>query len=378
MFPGSRRSPLLGALGAAVLLLSACGGASDAGTPATGKGTPLKVAFANYTEAGPVFHATTVRLDQQVAETGAAVEIKWFDNAGDPAKMLSNANLMVQAKPDVLIEYPVAENSAGVKKVFEKSGIPCIALNLPLQGCAFINIDNPKMGKSAAAIAAAEAKKRGWTAADTTVLIGQNATAGPSVNGNVTAFYSAFADAFGLPPVAEDAITPTTTTIGANGIQFDGKSDQNVSFNAVRGLLAGLDKGRKLVLYTCNDDETQGAYRAVQDAGRSADVIVVGHGGGREDTLKALRDDPNWIAQDVFFEEYWGEYVIAMAQAMKGGATPPELTILPSTTIGKADLGKFYDPATLKLKLLPPLDETNSYLAKGGFLQLVGNIEGLK
>ncbi|GAA5227598.1 hypothetical protein GCM10025778_21310 [Paeniglutamicibacter antarcticus] len=339
----------------------------------------LNLTFANYTEAGPVFHATTVKLQEQLKEhADSGVSVDWFDNQGDPTKMLENARLMVQTSPDVIIEYPVAEDSVGVQKVFKEADIPCIALNLPLAGCSWINIDNPKMGESAAKLASAEAKKRGWTEDDTTVLIGQNATAGPSVNGNITRFFEVFADEFGLEPVAEADITPSTSTIGKNGVQFDGKSDQDVSFTAVRALLAGLDPDRNLVLYACNDDQTLGAYRAIKDAGRSDNVIVIGHGGGRIDTLEALRDDPNWIGQDVFFEDYWGQYTVAMAEAIVAGKELPELTLLPSLTIGKDELFDYFDKETLELTKLPPLDDTNSYMADSDFLKRIDNIDGLK
>lgn len=355
------------------MTLTACGGDGASGS----SDNKMKLTFANYTEAGPVFHATTVKLNEQIDTLKAPIAIQWFDNQADPSKMLENARLMVQAKPDVIIEYPVAENSAGVEKVLSESGIPCIALNLPAKGCHFINIDNPKMGASAAALAVAEAKTRGWKPTDVTVLIGQNATAGPSVNGNVTTFYSEFAKGFGLPERSADSITPTTSTIDSNGIQFDGKSDQDASYNAVRSILSGIERDRKIILYTCNDDQTQGAYRAITGDNRGDNVIVIGHGGGRKDTLKALRDDPNWVGQDVFFEDYWGQYVVAMAQALVKGEKTPEVTLLPSETIAKKDLGKYFDTESFEVKKLPPLEADNEYLSKGGFLQSVGNVEGL-
>jgi ribose transport system substrate-binding protein len=341
-----------------------------------GENSDLSLTFANYTEAGPVFHVITTTLQEQLQAAKNAPEVKFFDNNGNPETMLTNARLMVQAKPDIIIEYPVAENAVGVRNIFSKAEIPCIAVNLPLDGCSFINIDNDAMGLSAGELAAREMKQRGWDPQSITVLLGQNATAGPSVNGNLLTFAPRFSELGGLPPVSASDITPDKTQINANIVQFDGKSDQDISFNAVRSLLAGIPAARNLVLYTVNDDETLGAYRAIKDANRT-NVIVIGHGGGRTDSLQLLRDDPNWVGQDVFYSQYWGEYLIAMAQAIQAGQTPPETTFLPSITIDKAGLNKYFDTNTFEAKKLPPLTPESEYLKKGGFLQEVGNIEGI-
>lgn len=355
------------------LVISGCSRSSSGDGEKDGT---LKLTWANYTEAGPVFHVITTTMQDQLKTAKNAPSFKYYDNNGDAQTMLSNAQLMVQAKPDVIIEYPVAENSTGVRNVFAKAGIPCIAVNLPLEGCPFINIDNPAMGKSAGELAAKEAKKRKWDPKNTTVILGQNATAGPSVNGNLTTFLQSYSSGVGLPEVTDDAITPDSTKINDYTIQFDGKSDQNESFTRVRSLLAAVPASRNLILYTVNDDETLGAYRAIQGAKRS-NVFVIGHGGGRADALKLLRDDPNWVGEDVFYSQYWGQYMIAMAQAIHAGAEPPETTLLPSITIDKEGLSKYFDPKSFKAKKLPPLTPESEYLKKGGFLQEVGNVEGL-
>ena len=73
----------------------------------------------------------------------------------------------------------------------------------------------------------------------------------------------------------------------------------------------------------------------------------------------------------------WGQYLIAMAVAILEGAVPPELTKCPQTVLTAENVDTFYD-ADANVILLPPLDDSNSYLAATGVLQLFGNVQNLE
>jgi hypothetical protein len=81
-------------------------------------------------------------------------------------------------------------------------------------------------------------------------------------------FYTTMAPALGLPSMDAASITPKTTKIGANAIQFDGGSQLQPSFEAVKNLLPSIPQGNNIILYTVNNDSTNGALRALEDAGR--------------------------------------------------------------------------------------------------------------
>ncbi|MCW2611018.1 MAG: ribose transport system substrate-binding protein [Actinomycetota bacterium] len=374
-----RKSTHLGVLATALMLVTGLAACGSSGGKSSAAGD-FTISAANYTEAAALFRVIHTNLDDVIKAKDTGVAVKWYDNAGDPAKMTQNARLMVQDKPDAIVMYPVSNTTQGIGKIIGDSKIPCVSVNLATPNCAFLNIDNRALGIDSAKIVGAEAKKRGWNASNTTVLIGQNAASGEQVNDCVRYFHSTIAPILGLPTVEPTSITPNMTKVSANAIQFDGGSQLQPSFKAVKNLLPSIPKNHNIILYTVNNDSTVGALRALQDAGRAGnDTLLMAGLGGDEQGIKALREDPRWVAEGDIFVSWWGQYAVAMAQALAKGAKPPaEVTLLPQVVLDKNTVDTYHQPGSVDVKQLPPLVESNDYLKQGGFLQVVGNIEGLK
>lgn len=361
---------------AAALLVAGCGGGQSSAGASQQK--TFKVDFSIYTEAAPLFHVIHTNLDKELSGH-PDISVKWYDNAGDPAKMLQNTQLMTQEKPDALIIYPVSTATQGVSKIIKNSHIPCVTVNLDTPDCTFVNIDNKALGVDTAGIIGKIAQQRGWNASNTTVLIGQNAAAGEQVNDCVRYFYTTIAPQLGLPSVAASTITPTTTTIGQNAIQFDGSSQLQPSFEAVKNILPSIPASHHIILYTVNNDSTQGALRALTDAGRAGnDNLLMGGLGGDQYGIKALREDPRWVAEGDIFISWWGQYAVAAAQAIAAGAkAPAHVTPLPQIVLDKTSVDQYHLPNSLDIKQLPPLVPDNEYLRKSSVLQIAKNIQGL-
>jgi ribose transport system substrate-binding protein len=375
------RSPRRLAAGAAatsLLLVTACGGGSSGGAGGS-EGDVFEISFANFTEAAPLFRVIHTNLDEVLAQGDSGIEVKWYDNAGDAAKMSQNAQLMVQDQPDAIVMYPVSAASQGVSQILGDSGIPCVSVNLDTEACDFLNIDNRALGEQTAEIVGKVAAERGWNASNTTVLIGQNAASGEQVNDCVRYFYSTIAPILGLEEVDPTTITPTTTTIGANAIQFEGASTLQPSFEAVTNLLPGIPADHNIILYTVNNDSTTGALRALEDAGRGGDdVLLVGGLGGDETGITALREDPRWVAEGDIFVAWWGAYAAAMAKAVAEGAEPPaDVTPLPQVVLDKTTVDEYHDPGSVEVSKLPPLVPDNEFLEESGVLQYVREVAGL-
>lgn len=357
------------------LALSGCSGGSTADAS---DGT-MTVTFANYNESVPFFQVIHTTLDG-LDPASKGVDVTWFDNKGDASTMLQNVQQMIVEQPNAMVLYPVSSATDGVSKLIADSGIPCVALNIDASACSFLNIDNAALGDESATIVGEIAKQRGWDASNTTVLIGQNAAAGEGVNAAVHHFYSTVADVLGFEAVAPDAISATTTTIGTNGIQFDGVSTLQPSFEAVQGLIASIPADRNIILYTVNNDSTNGALRALEDAGRGgADKLLIAGLGGDETGLASLKNDPRWVAEGDIFVSYWGEYAVAMAQALADGVKPPaDVTPLPQLVMNKEQLATYHPDGTTAVAKLPPLNEDNRFLGDTGFLKAMGNVEGVE
>ncbi|WP_448626392.1 sugar ABC transporter substrate-binding protein [Geodermatophilus sp. URMC 64] len=359
-----------------LLLLTACGN-GDSGSG--GSGDAFEISFANFTEAAPLFHVIHTNLDDVLAEGDSGLEVKWYDNAGDPAKMNENAQLMVQDQPDAIVMYPVSAATQGISQILGDSGIPCVSVNLDTEACDFLNIDNRALGEQTAEIIGKIAADRGWNASNTTVLIGQNAASGEQVNDCVRYFASTIAPLLGFESIDPTTITPTTTAIGANTIQFDGASTLQPSFEAVSNLLPSIPAGNNIILYTVNNDSTSGALRALEEAGRGGDdTLLIGGLAGDETGINALRDDPRWVAEGDIFVSWWGAYAAAMAKAVAEGAEPPaDVTPLPQIVLDKETVDEYHAPDSVEVSKLPPLVPDNEYLEDSGVLQYVREVAGL-
>jgi ribose transport system substrate-binding protein len=270
--------------------------------------------FANVTESGPLFVTLHKGVDHAAAI--AAVTIKAYNNNFDGPTALRNASLMVQDKPDLILEYNAVEGiGASLGRMFNRAKIPCIAINVPTPGCAWFNLVNRTLGASTGAVVAKTAKQKGWTAKNTTVIIVQNATAGREVNDCVRYFYVTVAKMMpGMTRVPPSSITPQTTRIGTTGVQVNGASALEPSFTAVKNILQTIPASRHILLYTVNDDSTIGAWRAITQAHRESNTLVAGLGGDK-DGLTQLRTNPHWVAEGDVFVYFWGEYLMAMGRS---------------------------------------------------------------
>src|SRR6185437_10944958 len=195
---------------------------NSGGPSAGGSGSDFTVAFSNITEQVPIFHTIHTMTASLIKSTN--VQVTWYNNNNDSSTMISNAQLMAQSKPDAVIDYPVSPGSSALGSVLTHSGTPCVSIDFPTPDCTSLEVATTQYGKQAAQITAAAAKQRGWNSSNTTVLVGQNAAAGQSGNGAVQAFYSTIAPLLGYKPLAASQITPATTTLGPNAVQFDGQS----------------------------------------------------------------------------------------------------------------------------------------------------------
>ncbi len=331
--------------------------------------------FANILESGELFKQFGDGVES--AAKVAGVGMKRYNNNNDGPTTINNARLMIQDQPQLILEYTGVEGiGAALRRMFGDAKIPFIAVNIPIPGGYWFNLVNKEIGTDTANVIAPVAKAKGWTAADTTVLIVQGSQYGTEVNDCVRYFYVTMAKAMpGMTQVEPSAITALTTTIGTSGIQVDGKATLENSYTAVKNALQTLSPDRHILLYSINDDSVLGAWRAITESRRESNTIVAGLGGSVA-ALKELRSNPQWIAEGSVFSTHWGQYLIAMGVAIMHGVTPPPLTKTPQAVLTKQTVDKYYD-AEGKVKLLPPLVPENMYLKDTGILQKFGNVEGL-
>ena len=148
-----------------------------------------KVAFANVTEAGELF----VQLGNGVAAAAEAanIELRRYDNNFDAETTMRNAQLMVQDQPELILEYNgVIGIGPALQRIFDTAGIPFIAINVPVPGGHWFNLVNSDLGSDTARVVVPLAQAKGWSAADTTIIIVQGSESGEEVNDCIRYFYT--------------------------------------------------------------------------------------------------------------------------------------------------------------------------------------------
>lgn len=371
-----------GAIAACVALtLTACSnsGAKASGDKTTDANAPFSkyhITYANGSSAGAI--GVTIRDGMKTAADKIGMKYSAYENNGDGPTAITNARLMIQEQPDLIVEYNLAEGiGPALGKQLTNSKIPCISVNVQTPGCPWINLSNKVSGQGAGDIIGQEAAKRGWTANDTTVLVLQCSTCGVEINNSPRYFYLTVAQKLGMPTYTPEQINAQTTILGSNLYQVD---DQDLSidkaYSAVQRALQSIPASRHLLVFGINDDASIGAWRAIDAAGRGNNTLIGGLSGLPEG-LQQIRTNPQWVAEGSLFLPFWGEYTMAMAAAVLQGATPPALTLFPQITMDKTTVDKYYPNGSNEAILLPALTAENQYLAATGVLQAFNNVDGL-
>jgi ribose transport system substrate-binding protein len=365
---------------AASLAMAACGssrstgGGSPAGIP--GKAVKL-IDFANFSDDTALLVGLQKGLSASAQKAG--INLHTYNNNGDAGTALSNARLMVLDKPDAILEFnPVSDAGQRLGQMFDTAKVPCVAITITFPGCAWFNQSDAVLAQEMAQTMAASIKAKGWTGANTEVLLLGNPQAGPSV---AVWLWDVYADLSkrvpGMTPKSASSFSMQTTTIGKSGLQVDAGNNLQNAYSATRTALQTIPASKHLLVFTINDDVSLGALRAIKAAGRSDDTMMTGFGGDPQ-AIAQLRTNPAWVAESSTFVTLWGEYLIALGDAIGQGIKAPTLTLAPEAVLTKANVNNYYSHGSNpEPTSLPPLAPQDSFLLKTGVLQKFHNIKGL-
>ena len=95
-----------------------------------------------------------------------------------------------------------------------------------------------------------------------------------------------------------------------------------------------------------NDSMCLGAQNAIDDAGRTDDIFLVGVDGQKE-ALKAILDGTNYEATGLNDSDQIGRAGFHRLIAILAGAVPEKDTVLPSPLITRDNVAQHYDPESV-------------------------------
>ena len=124
---------------------------------------PFRISFANVFEKGELF----VQLGNGIENAAKLVgyEFRRYNNEFDSEKTMANARLMVQDRPDLILEYNGVEGiGQALRRIFDDADVPFIAINVPIPGGHWFNLVNQEIGTDTANVVVRTPRRRGGPA----------------------------------------------------------------------------------------------------------------------------------------------------------------------------------------------------------------------
>lgn len=246
-------------------LLLGCGLCPTPGANAEGR--RYKIALADLDETPGVtleglgFTGRDVRRSFELAARTLPVDMLYFDNAGDPARALANADAAIAAKVDLLIEYNAdPQANAEIARRLAAARIPILALVDPVPGAPLYGPDNRAAGRIAGRTLAQFARDN-WPGEEVKgALIGDLADPGANIKDRIAGITEGI-----------QALSPTLKLAKLD------TGGQSVRADALLTKFLLIQSGHILIA-TLDDLAAVYAVRAIEMNRRQSDCIVVSQG----------------------------------------------------------------------------------------------------
>jgi ribose transport system substrate-binding protein len=303
--------------------------AAAASAPRNGK--QLVIGFANLQR--DITFCAKVEEGLVANAKAAGIDLQVVDNRLDGATALANAESFIQRNVDAVIEFQTDANfGATIMQKLNDAKTKVIAIDIPMPGATFFGANNPKSGfMGGSYLAQAAIAKWGADKVKTGYLIvGELPQSGaiPAMRtGGQIAGFLAGVDGFPADHV----------------IKFDSKNVLEESFTQTNNILGRIPAGVPIMGTAINDQATTGILRAVKQAGREADLIVVGMGA---DETATLASEPAFVASVGYFPERYGNYLLPLSLMELAGKATPATVLVNHVMVTKGNICQFYKDQT--------------------------------
>src|SRR5271169_987617 len=298
----------------------------------------FRIALANLDETPGVtleglgFTGSDLRRSFELAARTLPVDMLYFNNAGDPARAVANAEAAIAAKVDLLIEYNAdAEANAEIARRLAAAAIPALALVDPLPGAPLYGPDNRAAGRTLGAFA-----RETWPDEQVLgVLIGDLADPGPAISDRVQGITEGVHESLpGLKLASLDT--------GGHSVRAD----------ALLTKFLQAEGRQRLLIATLDDLAAVYAKNAIEMNRRQSDCIIVSqgldpniHGGASE--KKEI--DPNnrgsvVLGSVAYYMDRYGYDALPLALRLLAGETMPPRTVTHHILVTATNVFQEYPP----------------------------------
>src|SRR3954470_3928708 len=328
--PGLRRRLFLGGL-------LACGI-----RPARAEGRRFRIALANLDETPGVtleglgFTGAEVRRSFELAARTLPVDMLYFDNAGDPARAIANAEAAIAAKIDLLVEYNAdPDANAEIARRLAAASIPALALIDPVPGAPLYGPDNRAAG-GIAGRALGEFAVQTWPGEQVIgSLIGDLADPGPAIRDRVQGITDGMHESL---PLLDLALLDT--------------GGQPVRADALLTKFLQTQRGQRVLIATLDDLAAVYAKNAIEMNRRQSDAVIISQGLDRNihgSASEKKEIDPNnrgsvVLGSVAYYMDRYGYDVLPLALRLLDGKPLPPCTVTQHVLVTAANVFREYPP----------------------------------
>ncbi|RUT34870.1 sugar ABC transporter substrate-binding protein [Arsenicitalea aurantiaca] len=260
----------------------------------------------------------------------AGVDVQVADNRLDGATALANAQSFIQRGVDYVIEFQTDANfGATIMQQMDQADTRVVAIDIPMGDATFFGANNPRSGfMGGAYLGQAAIDKFGAEAvAEGYFVVGELPQSGavPAMrtNGQVAGFRAV------VENFPDD-----------NVIFIDTKNTLEESFTQMNNVIGRIPEGVPIMVTAINDQAATGMLRAAKQAGREADLIVVGMGA---DEIQNMLDEPTFVASVGYFPERYGNYLIPLALMELAGEEVPDTVLVTHYMVSDGNVCEYYE-----------------------------------
>ena len=310
--------------------------------PAKAEGRQFRIALANLDETPGVmleglgFTGAEVRRSFELAARTLPVDMLYFDNAGDPARAIANADAGIAAKIDLLIEYnDNADANAEIGRRLSAASIPGLALVHPLPGAPLYGPDNRAAGRIAGR-ALGEFAVETWPGKRVIgVLIGDLADPGLAIRDRVQGITDGVHESL---PLLDLALLDT--------------GGQPVRADALLTKFLQPQRGQRVLIATLDDLVAVYAKNAIEMNRRQSDCVIISQGLDRNihgSASEKKEIDPNnrgsvVLGSVAYYMDRYGYDVLPLVLRLLNGETLPTRTVTQHILVTAANVFREYPP----------------------------------
>src|SRR5271169_5276269 len=282
------------------------------------------------------FTGSDLRRSFELAARTLPVDMLYFDNAGDPARAIANAEAAIAANVDLLIEYNAdADANAEIARRLAAAPVRALALVHPLPGAPLYGPDNRAAGGIAGRALGAFARETWPDEQVLGVLIGDLADPGPAISDRIQGI--------------TEGVHESLPTLKLASLDTGGHS---VRADALLTKFLQAEGRQRLLIATLDDLAAVYAKNAIEMNRRQSDCTIVSqgldpniHGGASEKKELDPQNRGSVVLGSVaYYIDRYGYDALPLALRLLAGETMPPRTVTHHILVTATNVFQEYPP----------------------------------